>query len=76
MDTNLHTLLEAAQKLPIEQQRELILKLTLSARPKKERGILRKHFGMINSGDPDSANNERIDAELAASYLDDHAPEN
>jgi hypothetical protein len=29
---------------------------------------LRRHFGAVNSGDPDSADNDRIDADLAREY--------
>lgn len=34
-----------------------------------------RFFGMFNSGDPDSADNERIDADLARAYADDHEDE-
>lgn len=33
-----------------------------------KRGSLRKLFGMFDSGDPKSADNERIDADLAREY--------
>ena len=33
---------------------------------------LRRHFGAVNSGDPHSCDNERIDADLAREYADDH----
>ena len=33
---------------------------------------LLRHAGAVNSGEPDSANNERIDADLAREYASDH----
>jgi hypothetical protein len=36
---------------------------------------LRRHMGAVSSGDPDSANNERIDADLAREYGSTHADE-
>ncbi len=33
---------------------------------------LRRHFGYANTGDPDSANNERIDEDLAREYANNH----
>lgn len=33
---------------------------------------LLRHAGAVNSGDPDSADNERIDADLAREYLSTH----
>jgi len=33
---------------------------------------LRAHSGAVNSGDPNSADNDRIDADLAREYGDDH----
>jgi len=38
-------------------------------------GDTTRFFGMFNSGDPDSADNERIDADLARAYADDHEDE-
>jgi len=76
MNPDLNTVLDAALKLPPEQKRELITRLSMSSLPKKRPGALRKYFGMIDSGDPNSADNEKIDAELAAAYYDNHDPEN
>ena len=76
MNPDLNTVLDAAMKLPPDQKRQLIDKLTLSTSPKRTPGALRKHFGLIDSGDPRSADNDKIDADLARSYMDDHAPEN
>ncbi len=33
---------------------------------------LRRHFGAVNSGDPHSADNDRIDADLAREYGSTH----
>ncbi len=38
-------------------------------------GDITRFFGMFNSGDPDSADNERIDADLARAYADNHEDE-
>ena len=35
-------------------------------------GDITKFFGMFESGDPNSADNERIDADLARAYADNH----
>lgn len=76
MNADLNTVLDAAMKLPPDERRQLIERLTRSSLQKKTPGALRKHFGMVNSGDPRSADNDKIDADLARSYMDDHAPEN
>ena len=36
---------------------------------------LMRHAGAVSSGDPDSANNERIDADLAREYASNHEDE-
>ena len=36
---------------------------------------LRRHMGAVNSGDPHSADNERIDADLAREYGSTHEEE-
>ena len=76
MNTNLNSVLHAALKLPPAQRAELIAKLSSNPTLEKQPDILRKYFGMIDSGDPDSANNDKIDADLAAAYMDNHASEN
>ena len=38
----------------------------------KRRGDITKFFGMFDTGDPDSADNEKIDADLARAYLEDY----
>ncbi len=37
---------------------------------------LKRHMGRANSGDPDSANNERIDADLGREYGNTHEEPN
>ena len=76
MTNDLNTVLDAAMKLPPKQKRELISRLSASYSPKKVPGILRKHFGTIDSGDPRSADNEKIDADLAKAYMNNHESEN
>jgi len=80
MNSDLNTVFEAAMKLPPTELRELMYRLsgTNVGKPKsfkKKPGILRKYFGMVESGDPTLSDNDRIDAELAAVYADDHAAE-
>lgn len=76
MNSELNTILSAALKLPPGDRAEL-KRLLDKVDPKRERkGDISKFFGIISSGDPDSANNEKIDEDLAKAYLDDHAPEN
>ena len=36
------------------------------------RGLVTRHFGAWDSGDPNSADNERIDADLAREYASNH----
>lgn len=42
-----------------------------SQKPKRK-GDIARFFGMFDSGDPDSADNEKIDADLACAYLEDY----
>ena len=77
MNSDLNTVFEAAMKLPPTELRELMYRLsgTNLSNPKaykKKPGILRKYFGMVESGDPTLSDNELIDAELAVVYSDDH----
>ncbi len=41
----------------------------------RRRRAFESHFGEWDSGDPDSSDNERIDADLAREYADDHESE-
>ena len=77
MNADLNTVLDAAMKLSANQQRELIDRLKVGDdRKRRKDGDIRKFFGMIDSGDPDSANNEKIDSDLAEAYADNHEFEN
>ncbi|MBX3243236.1 MAG: hypothetical protein KF685_02065 [Acidobacteria bacterium] len=76
MTPNLNTILDAARKLPINQQRELISRLQINSDREKVPGIVERHFGTFKSGNPDSGNNEKIDADLAKEYGDIHEFEN
>lgn len=76
MTPELTMIYDAAMKLPPEQRRELISKLTYSTPKTRAPGILRKYFGMIDSGDPNSASNDKIDIDLIKAYTDSHDPEN
>ncbi len=77
MNTDLNTVLSDALKLPLYERRELIARLEKADQAIQNKGgDVTRFFGTFSSGDPNSANNEKIDADLAESYLDDHAPEN
>ncbi len=76
MTPNLNRILDAARKLPISEQRELISRLQTTSAREKVPGLVERHFGTFKSGDPDSGNNERIDADLAKEYDDPHEFEN
>ncbi|MGH9945755.1 MAG: hypothetical protein ACRD6X_00980 [Pyrinomonadaceae bacterium] len=76
MSPDLNTVLDAAMKLPPRERQALIAKLTLDSLPVKMPGAVRKHFGTFNSGDPRSADNDKIDADLAREYADTHEFEN
>ena len=41
----------------------------------KRKGDITKFFGMYKGGDPNGSDNEKIDADLARSYADDHETE-
>ena len=38
----------------------------------RRNGDITKFFGMFDSGNPDSSDNEQIDRDLAHAYADDH----
>jgi hypothetical protein len=71
MSENYESLLEAALRLPAEEQRRLARQLLaeagMSGSP-AARGKVRRHFGSWDSGDERSADNERIDQDLAREY--------
>jgi hypothetical protein len=68
-------ILKAARQLPVEQQLELAERLLAganggAARKTAEPGRARRHFGAWDSGDERSADNDRIDRDLAREYGD------
>ena len=40
--------------------------------PRRANGDLTRLFGIFNTGDPEAADNEKIDADLARAYLEDY----
>jgi len=76
MSENLEDILNAARRLPIAQQRQLAEQLLQSSRQAEllarqgdaRAGSIRRHFGTWDSGDARSADNERIDHDLALEY--------
>lgn len=46
-----------------------------SDKPKRN-GDIRKFFGMYDGGDPHGSDNEKIDADLARAYADNHEDQN
>jgi hypothetical protein len=75
MSESYESLLEAALRLPAEQQRELAERLLAgvkggAAGGYAEPGKARRHFGAWDSGDERSADNDRIDLDLAREYSD------
>lgn len=84
MQTNIHEIYKnTILPLPENEQLKLaslilekVTKKDESERPgRRTGGDITKFFGMFNSGDPDSANNEKIDADLARAYADNHEDE-
>jgi hypothetical protein len=71
MSENYESVLEAARQLSPEQQRRLaerLLTALAQAQMAGEPGKARRHFGAWDSGDERSADNERIDRDLASEY--------
>lgn len=78
MNEKLETLLDAVLKLPLEEQRLLAEKLMEAAKEadllqeettkSTVQGKLRHHFGAWDSGNVRSADNERIDRDLAREF--------
>ncbi len=81
MSEKLETLLDAARKLPLEEQRLLAEKLLEDTKgfenvnDGKMRGKLRHHFGAWDSGNVRSADNEEIDRDLAREFASTHENE-
>ena len=76
MAPDINAIIEAANRLSPEQRAELLRRLSLSLVGEKSPGLVERHFGSIDSGDPNSCDNEKIDADLAAEYADTHDYEN
>lgn len=73
MSKSYELLLEEALRLPAEQQRELAERLLAGVNggatgDNAEPGKARRHFGAWDSGDERSADNDRIDLDLAREY--------
>ena len=76
MSENYDSILEAAQRLPAEEQRrlaeQLLKRIGQAAMQEAGGGKARRHFGAWDSGDERSADNERIDRDLAREYGSAH----
>ncbi len=78
MSEKLETLLDAARKLPLEEQRVLAEKLLEATKEfdadqngearSAASGKLRRHFGAWDSGNVRSADHEEIDRDLAREF--------
>ena len=73
MSENYESVLEAARRLTAEEQQRLAAQLVAGlhgagGRAEKAPGKARRHFGAWDSGDERSADNERIDRDLAREY--------
>ena len=64
--------LELPPQTPVGEA-ELVVTLEPRMPAGRGSGGLRRHFGAVRSGDPRSADNERIDDDLGRSYADSHA---
>ena len=58
-----------------EEEASVRLQRSVPIRKNNRKGDITKFFGMFDSGDPDSSDNERIDADLAREYGDNHEDE-
>jgi len=58
-----------------EEEASLRLQRSLPSRKAKGKGDITKFFGIFDSGDPHSADNDRIDADLAREYGSNHEDE-
>lgn len=74
MSENLEAVLNAARRLPVKQQRQLVERLLkdtkVAERDSVETkvGSVSRHFGSWDSGDVRSADNSRIDEDLAREF--------
>lgn len=77
----MQTIQEIYQKniLPLPEKEQLKLASLIlekvtnenAAETPPRKGDITKYFGMFDTGDPDSSDNDRIDADLAEYYLED-----
>lgn len=68
--------IDAALRLSPEQQRVVIRTLSEKLSPKRRgAGDVTKFFGTFHSDDPRGGDNDKIDADLADSYMDTHDTE-
>lgn len=71
MSENLEAVLNAARRLPVEQQRQLVERLLKNTKVAEKGGAetkvgsVSRRFGSWDSGDTRSADNSRIDEDLA-----------
>lgn len=81
MEDNVQDFYRRNVRTMTEEERKQLAALILNELPadgaeKRERkGDIRKFFGIFDSGDPNSADNERIDADLAREYGSSHEDE-
>lgn len=76
MTPEFNTVLNAAMRLPPAERQKLVSRLSIVMSRGKTAGAVEKYFGMFHSDDPNSADNDKIDADLAEEYLAAHEPEN
>ena len=55
-----------------EGKAELVVTVAPQGNSVSPRGSLRRRFGTVHGGDPRSADNDRIDADLSRAYGDSH----
>jgi hypothetical protein len=76
MTPEFNTVLNAAMQLPPTERQKLVSRLSIVTSRGKTAGAVEKCFGMFHGGDPNSADNEKIESDLAEEYLATHEPEN
>lgn len=73
MNSSVDTILKDVLHLTPDEREELIRRLSPVRLIHKEPGKVERLFGSIDSGDDRSCDNDRIDADLAKEYLDNHS---
>lgn len=58
-----------------EEEASVRLKRSVPIRKNNRKGDITKFFGMYKGGDPNGSDNEKIDADLARAYADNHETE-